>query len=122
MNPMRALFSKTRRVVTGAGAALAAIPSIALAGLPKQESITSGGDGNLFGTVQNVGQKGFSLGFIVLCAVGIAAFIIGLIYTFNEARERGKWGAFGTVVAVGVVMLVIVIWLANYGDPIMGGK
>lgn len=122
MNSMRTFCRNTRRVMTGAGTTLAAIPSIAMAGLPKQESITSGGDGNLLGTVQNVGQKGFSLGFILLCAVGIAAFIIGLIYTFNEARERGKWGAFGTVVVVGIVMVVTVIWLANYGDPIMGGK
>lgn len=104
------------------GTASLVLSTHAMAALPKQEQITEGSDGNLFDTMRNVGQEGFSLGFLVVTVFGILALIGGLIWAFNESKKRGEWGTFGMVLGVGIVMVVIVIWLANYGDPIMSGS
>ncbi|MGQ7245140.1 DUF2976 domain-containing protein [Salinicola sp. V024] len=115
------LFRRARGAFAPSAAVLMALPSVAMAALPQQESITEGADGDLFGTIQGVGQEGFSLGFIALAAFAILVYIVGLIWAFNESKKRGEWSVLGAVLGFGVLMIVVVIWLANYGDPIMGG-
>ncbi|MDF9434646.1 TIGR03745 family integrating conjugative element membrane protein [Salinicola sp. LHM] len=119
MNVITSLYSRTKGVLRGGVAALASLPAIALAALPQQENITEGADGNLLDTFRNVGSEGFSIAFIVVTAFAILAYIGALIWAFNESRKKGEWGLFGMVAGLGVVMIVVVIWLANYGDPIM---
>ncbi|KFF48760.1 DUF2976 domain-containing protein [uncultured Kushneria sp.] len=121
MKSIMNLFHRVRGALNTSAAALMALPSVAMAALPQQESITEGADGDLFGTIQGVGQEGFSLGFIALAAFAILVYIVGLIWAFNESKKRGEWSVLGAVLGFGVLMIVVVIWLANYGDPIMGG-
>lgn len=120
MKSIMNLFRRARGAFVTSAAVLMALPSVAMAALPQQESITEGADGDLFGTIQGVGQEGFSLGFIALAAFAILVYIVGLIWAFNESKKRGEWSVLGAVLGFGVLMIVVVIWLANYGDPIMG--
>ncbi|WP_353980893.1 DUF2976 domain-containing protein [Salinicola endophyticus] len=117
---MKTRIAKRFGQVRHALASLLLLPSVAAMGaLPTQEKITEGADGNLFGTIKKVGSEGFSLGYIGLTAFAIIVFIVALIWGFHESKKRGEWSTLGAVVAFGVLMVVIVIWLANYGDPIM---
>ncbi|GEN23120.1 TIGR03745 family integrating conjugative element membrane protein [Halomonas cupida] len=119
MNLIQSLYSRSRGLMKSGLAALATFPAMALAALPQQEGITEGADGNLLDTFRNVGSEGFSIIFIALTAFAIVAYIAALIWQFSESKKKGEWGGFGMVCAIGVVMIVVVIWLANYGDPIM---
>ncbi|HDX9057212.1 TPA: TIGR03745 family integrating conjugative element membrane protein [Klebsiella michiganensis] len=100
-----------RILTAGLLSALAAKP--ALADLPTVEGPTSSGTGTgLMGTLSGHVQDGLVLGGLVLC--GFAFFKVaeaGLV-TFGEVRnDRASWTKFGSIVVVGVVMLVAVIWL-----------
>lgn len=119
MNVIHSFYTRTKGVIQGSLAALASLPTVALAALPQQEGITEGADGNLFDTVRGVGQEGFSLGFIALTAFAILVYVVALIWAFNESKKRGEWSILGAVLGFGVLMVVVVIWLANYGNPIM---
>lgn len=98
-------------LTAGMLSAVAARP--ALADLPTVEGPTSSGTGTgLMGTLSGHVQDGLVLGGLVLC--GFAFFKVaeaGLV-TFGEVRnDRASWTKFGSIVVVGVVMLVAVIWL-----------
>ncbi|MCA1179527.1 MULTISPECIES: TIGR03745 family integrating conjugative element membrane protein [unclassified Pantoea] len=98
-------------LTAGMLSAVAAKP--ALADLPTVEGPTSSGTGTgLMGTLSGHVQDGLVLGGLVLC--GFAFFKVaeaGLV-TFGEVRnDRASWTKFGSIVVVGVVMLVAVIWL-----------
>lgn len=121
MNAITSFYSRTKGLLRGGLATLVSLPAVALAALPQQEGITEGADGNLIDTIRGVGQEGFSLAFILVCAFAILAYIGALIWAFNESKKKGEWGLFGMVLGVGLIMIVLVIWLANYGDPIMAG-
>ncbi|MCW6034438.1 TIGR03745 family integrating conjugative element membrane protein [Pantoea sp. JK] len=100
-----------RILTAGMLSAVAARP--ALADLPTVEGPTSSGTGTgLMGTLSGHVQDGLVLGGLVLC--GFAFFKVaeaGLV-TFGEVRnDRASWTKFGSIVVVGVVMLVAVIWL-----------
>ena len=100
-----------RILTAGMLSAVAAKP--ALADLPTVEGPTSSGTGTgLMGTLSGHVQDGLVLGGLVLC--GFAFFKVaeaGLV-TFGEVRnDRASWTKFGSIVVVGVVMLVAVIWL-----------
>ncbi|MBK0646793.1 TIGR03745 family integrating conjugative element membrane protein, partial [Klebsiella pneumoniae] len=44
------------------------------------------------------------------------------VSTFAEVRDgKAAWGKFGAMVAVGVVLIVAVIWLANEAATIVAG-
>jgi len=119
MNVIHSFYTRTKGVIQGSLAALASLPTVTLAALPQQEGITEGADGNLFDTVRGVGQEGFSLGFIALTAFAILVYVVSLIWAFNESKKRGEWSILGAVLGFGVLMVVVVIWLSNYGNPIM---
>ncbi|MFJ5162296.1 TIGR03745 family integrating conjugative element membrane protein [Pantoea sp. NPDC088449] len=107
----KAKSARARILTAGMLSAVAARP--ALADLPTVEGPTSSGTGTgLMGTLSGHVQDGLVLGGLVLC--GFAFFKVaeaGLV-TFGEVRnDRASWTKFGSIVVVGVVMLVAVIWL-----------
>lgn len=107
----KAKSARARILTAGMLSALAGKP--ALADLPTVEGPTSSGTGTgLMGTLSGHVQDGLVLGGLVLC--GFAFFKVaeaGLV-TFGEVRnDRASWTKFGSIVVVGVVMLVAVIWL-----------
>lgn len=91
--------------------AFAAAP--ALADLPQVEGPTSSGAGTgLMGTLSGHVQDGIVLGGLVLCGFAFFKVAEASLVTFGEVRnDRASWTKFGSIVVVGIVLLVAVIWL-----------
>lgn len=100
------------RVFTaGLLSAFAAAP--ALADLPQVEGPTSSGAGTgLMGTLSGHVADGLVLGGLVLCGFAFFKVAEASLVTFGEVRnDRASWTKFGSIVVVGIVLLVAVIWL-----------
>ncbi|HFD2936447.1 TPA: TIGR03745 family integrating conjugative element membrane protein [Klebsiella quasipneumoniae subsp. similipneumoniae] len=100
-----------RILTAGLLSALAAKP--ALADLPTVEAPTSSGTGTgLMGTLSGHVQDGLVFGGLALCGFAFFKVAEASVTTFGEVRNgRATWTQFGTVVVIGVVLLVAVIWL-----------
>lgn len=118
---LRNLWHRARHKVALATTSLAMPPSLALAqqGLPDLEQPDNPGDGGLIDTLQGYGLQIASLVGLVLCAVAFYFVAGALMASFREAREREQWGKFILTAAVGVGLIVVVIWLANMAAPIL---
>lgn len=90
------------------------------AALPTPEAPQSSGGSGLLGQM-----KGYLQDFIVLAGLVVAAIMfinvaIAAGHTFVEVRnERASWTKFGSIVLVGVVLLVAVIWLLGKSASII---
>ncbi len=55
---------------------------------------------------------------VILAAVAIVIFAGGIISELSEARQRGQWGKFGTFVAAGIMVILLVMaggwWAGTY--------
>jgi len=100
-----------RLFTAGLLSAFAAAP--ALADLPQVEGPTSSGAGTgLMGTLSGHVQDGIVLGGLVLCGFAFFKVAEASLVTFGEVRnDRASWTKFGSIVVVGIVLLVAVIWL-----------
>ena len=100
-----------RILTAGLLSAMAAKP--ALADLPTVEGPSSSGTGTgLMGTLSGHLQDGLVLGGLVVGGFAFFKVAEASLVTFGEVRnDRATWTKFGSIVVVGVVMLVAVIWL-----------
>lgn len=108
---VKARSAWVRLFTAGLLSAFAAAP--ALADLPQVEGPTSSGAGTgLMGTLSGHVQDGLVLGGLVLCGFAFFKVAEASLVTFGEVRnDRASWTKFGSIVVVGIVLLVAVIWL-----------
>ncbi|PHM35862.1 integrating conjugative element membrane protein [Xenorhabdus mauleonii] len=84
----------------------------AWADLPAIEPPKSGGGGGLLGQVKGYAQDGIVIGGLILSAVAFFKVASAAVETFSEVRDgKATWTQFGSIIVVGVVLLVAVIWL-----------
>ncbi|MBD2794092.1 TIGR03745 family integrating conjugative element membrane protein [Xenorhabdus szentirmaii] len=84
----------------------------ARADLPAIEPPKSGGGGGLLGQVKGYAQDGIVIGGLILSAVAFFKVASAAVETFSEVRDgKATWTQFGSIIVVGVVLLVAVIWL-----------
>ncbi|ECR4402803.1 TIGR03745 family integrating conjugative element membrane protein, partial [Salmonella enterica subsp. enterica] len=58
----------------------------------------------------------------VLAAAAMLVVGNAIIATFSEVRDgKSSWGKFGMLVVVGVVLIVVVIWLAAKAATVLLG-
>ncbi|MEQ2027657.1 TIGR03745 family integrating conjugative element membrane protein [Xenorhabdus szentirmaii] len=84
----------------------------AWADLPAIEPPKNGGGGGLLGQVKGYAQDGIVIGGLILSAVAFFKVASAAVETFSEVRDgKATWTQFGSIIVVGVVLLVAVIWL-----------
>ncbi len=124
----RASFIK--RIRQGADRALTRVGTLALLGwltckpafadLPTVESSESASDSTLMGQIKGYLQDGVVIGGLVVAAIAFINVAIAAVHTFTEVRnERATWTKFGSIIVVGVVLLVAVIWLLGKSADII---
>ncbi|EAA4447555.1 TIGR03745 family integrating conjugative element membrane protein [Salmonella enterica subsp. enterica] len=112
-------FSFRLWCVRGLAVALTGI-SAARAALPTVEGPKSSTDSSFYGQISGYINDGIVLGGLVLAAVCMLAVGNAIIATFSEVRDgKATWGKFGMLVVVGIILIVIVIWLASKAATIM---
>ncbi len=100
--------------------AMATLPQVALADLPSIEQPSNGGGGgSLYDNIQGYLADAAVLLGLILTTAGFLVVAGSALGKFREATKRGEWGEFITVVVVGVVLVVILIWLANKAADIL---
>ena len=110
---MKALFLRARKTVCTA--LVLGLSSPALADLPTVE-------GTFYGKIAGYINDGLVLGGLVVAAVAFIVVAMSCVSTFAEVRDgKATWGKFGAMVAVGVVLIVAVIWLASEAATIVAG-
>nr|WP_249417899.1 TIGR03745 family integrating conjugative element membrane protein [Citrobacter freundii] len=98
--------------LTGISAARAALPTV--------EGPKSSTDSSFYGQISGYLNDGIVLGGLVLAAVAMLVVGNAVIATFAEVRDgKATWGKFGMLVVVGVILIVIVIWLASKAATIL---
>ena len=111
---------RARRRLAVALLALATLPQVALADLPSIEQPSNGGGGgSLYDNIQGYLADAAVLLGLILTTAGFLVVAGSALGKFREATKRGEWGEFITVVVVGVVLVVILIWLANKAADIL---
>ena len=94
--------------------------SAARAGLPTVEGPKSSTDSSYYGQISGYINDGIVLGGLVLAAVVMLVVGNSIIATFSEVRDgKSTCGKFGMLVVVGVILIVVVIWLASKAATIM---
>ena len=92
----------------------------AFADLPSVEAPESGGGSGLMGQIKGYLQDGVVIGGRVVAAIAFINVAIAAVHTFTEVRnERATWTKFGSIIVVGVVLLVAVIWLLGKSAEII---
>ncbi|WP_447309505.1 TIGR03745 family integrating conjugative element membrane protein [Escherichia coli] len=92
----------------------------AYAALPSVEPPSSGGGGGLMDTIKGYLNDGIVIGGLVVAATAFIVVAIAAVTTFNEVRDqKAGWGKFGTIIVVGVVLIVAVVWLAGKSTTII---
>lgn len=119
--------SKTKNKVSRASMAMSAAlmsgvlcSPLASAALPAVEAPAGGtATGGLMANLQLYLKEYGALIGLVLCVVALLVVSVAGIASFNEARKKGEWSVFGVVVTVGVILIVVIIWLANKAAAIL---
>ena len=117
---MKGLERMRRRIAAAMAAALAA--ASAEAGLPDVADPTTGAidDGDYLGMLQAYGLDIVVLGGLGLSAIALLVVAKNVIAKYSMVADgRATWGEVGMHGAVGVVLLVIVIFLATQSATVL---
>ncbi|EBW7768174.1 TIGR03745 family integrating conjugative element membrane protein [Salmonella enterica subsp. enterica serovar Louisiana] len=94
--------------------------SAAHAGLPTVEGPKSSTDSSFYGQISGYLNDGIVLGGLILAAVAMLAVGNAIIATFAEVRDgKSTWAKFGMLCVVGVILIVVVIWLASKAATVL---
>lgn len=120
LQKVSALYQRGQQ--TALGLLISLIGAPALADLPKLEDPTRGKGGGFMDTIKNYAYDGAIL-FGLLLAVG-ALYVVAsrAVSTYNEVtspNSKKTWGEFVLQVLVGVVLIVVVIWLASKAGDVL---
>jgi integrating conjugative element membrane protein (TIGR03745 family) len=121
------VLSNAKNRVSSASMAMSAalmtsvlVSPIASAALPGVEAPTgSSSTSGLMATLQLYLKEYGALIGLVVCVVAFLLVAVASIAQFNEARKKGEWSTFGVVVTVGIILIVMIIWLANKASTIL---
>ncbi|AZK61342.1 TIGR03745 family integrating conjugative element membrane protein [Pectobacterium parvum] len=92
----------------------------AFAALPTVEAPQSSGGSGIMGQAKGYLQDGLVLGGLILAAVMFLNVGTAAGKTFSEVRDgRAGWEKFVAIVVVGIVLLVVIIWLAGKSANIL---
>lgn len=94
--------------------------SVARAALPTVEGPKSSTDSSFYGQISGYLNDGIVLGGLILAAVAMLAVGNAIIATFAEVRDgKSTWAKFGMLCVVGVILIVVVIWLASKAATVL---
>lgn len=94
--------------------------SMAWADLPTVEGPKSSTDKTFYGQISGYLNDGIVLGGLILSAVAMLAVGNAIIGTFAEVRDgKATWAKFGMLCVVGVILIVVVIWLASKAATVL---
>lgn len=100
--------------LTGVSAVRAALPTV--------EGPKSSTDSSFYGQISGYLNDGIVLGGLILAAVAMLAVGSAIIATFSEVRDgKATWAKFGMLCVVGVILVVVVIWLASKAATVLLG-
>ena len=106
-----ALYQRAQQALLGLVVSLVGAP--ALADLPKLEDPSRGKGNGMFETIKNYFYDGLFLLGLLAGAVVIFVVIFAIIGGYKDVTNGKKsWGEFGLYAVGGVVLIVIVVWLA----------
>lgn len=92
----------------------------AYADLPVVEGPKSTKDKSFYGQLTGHLNDGIVLGGLILAAASMLTVGNAIITTFAEVRDgRATWAKFGMLCVVGVILIVVVIWLASEAATIL---
>lgn len=90
------------------------------AALPRPDTPTRGQGSGLLQLVQNYFFDGITLAGLVLAAICFFIVAMNAVKKFHEVTDKkATWTDFFTLVGVGAVLLIIVIWLINKAVEIL---
>ncbi len=72
------------------------------------------GDGDVLSTAGAVLSQTIQFAAIAISLLVLLSFGVQLWRSFGDARDSDQWGKFATTLMFGVVMLILVLWTANY--------
>ncbi|MEB2704083.1 TIGR03745 family integrating conjugative element membrane protein [Enterobacter ludwigii] len=92
----------------------------AMADLPAIEQPTSGGGGGTYNTLMGYAKMGgLALGLLV-CVGAFIAVAHAVITSFHDIRKgKGSWTEFLLYGVVGIIMILVVIYLATKASEIL---
>ncbi len=97
-----------------------ATTTVASAALPQPDTPTRGSGSGLLQLIQNYLFDGLTLFGLVLAAVCFLIVATNALKKFHEVTDKkATWTDFFTLVGVGAVLLIIVIWLINKAVEIL---
>lgn len=92
----------------------------AYADLPVVEGPKSAKDQSFYSQIAGYLNDGIVLGGLILAAVSMLTVGNAIITTFAEVRDgRATWAKFGMLCVVGVLLIVVVVWLASKAATIL---
>lgn len=93
---------------------------LSIAALPTPEAPSRGESGGILKMIQDYGYDVAVLAGLGLATIAFIVVAIVCIGKFHEVSvKKSTWSEFFTFVAIGAVILVIVIWLANKAAEIL---
>lgn len=96
--------------------------STARAGLPTVEGPKSSTDSSFYGQIVGYLNDAIVLGGLILAAVAMLSVGNAIIATFAEVRDaKSTWAKFGMLCVVGIILVVVVIWLAAKAATVLLG-
>ena len=125
MNTIKNIFLKSKIMIKKSAHffivfTFSAISMPTFADLPTMEAPSRGEGGGIVETIQNYFFDAVTLAGLVICAIGFLVVAVSAVSTFSEVREgKKKWGDFGMLVLVGVILIVLIIWLVNKASNIL---
>lgn len=113
-----ALYQRVQQAILGLLVALVGTP--ALADLPKLEDPSRGKGSGMFETIKNYFYDGLVLLGLLAGAVVIFVVIGAIIGGYKDVTNGKKsWGEFALYAIAGVVLIVVVVWLATKAMDIL---
>lgn len=108
------------RLVITLAALMTMISLQANAALPRPDTPTRGQGTGLLQLIQNYLFDGLTLFGLALAAVCFIIVAVNALKKFHEVTDKkATWTDFFTLVGVGAVLLIIVIWLINKAVEIL---
>ena len=120
LGKLKGVVSRTSTVIATAAISAALASPMASAALPAVEAPSGGtATGGLMTNLQLYLKEYGALIGLVVCVVAFIIVAVSGIASFHEATKKGEWSKFGITVTVGIILIVVIIWLANKAAAIL---